>query len=221
MPQSKGIKYPSANLTYIEAEYETALHEAMQNGEDILQIHFRGQEIRDTKKAGFQNCLFENCRFTHAQMEECSFINCLFQDCEISNTNWRKPFMQRCAFIRCKGNGMTIEKGVLRDLSLKNCLLRYATWMDCKWQNLEMLDCDFRELSMDQNTGKNWAMRSCNLEGAIFSATSLKSVDLRSDLLSGIRFSYGYPELKGAIVTPVQAVQLANLMEIIIKEEDV
>ena len=63
-----------------------------------------------------------------------------------------------------------------------------------------------------------WAREEeAELIGVNFSHTSLSGVDLTQCRLEGIRIAGG--ELKGAVVTPYQAAELALLLGVVIRQE--
>ncbi len=75
-----------------------------------------------------------------------------------------------------------------------------------------------RRLALTAVAFKDVAFSRCDLTQCEITNTSLKGLDLRSCSLSGMAV---VPEcLRGAVVTPLQAVELAGLLGLVIRPED-
>lgn len=87
----------------------------------------------------------------------------------------------------------------LRNVSFNQCFLRGGGLDNCQFTNVEF--------------------EHCNLVEAEFHRTSLKGIDLTSSEIAGIRIgSIPGGELKGATVTSLQALDIARILGITIKD---
>ena len=87
----------------------------------------------------------------------------------------------------------------LRNVSFNQCFLRGGGLDNCQFTNVEF--------------------EHCNLVEAELHRTSLKGIDLTSSEIAGIRIgSIPGGELKGATVTSLQALDIARMIGITIKD---
>ena len=60
-----------------------------------------------------------------------------------------------------------------------------------------------------------WRLHACDLSGADLLGTSLAGQDLTECEIAGVRLAGG--EVRGAVVTPAQACELAKLLGVVIR----
>ena len=75
--------------------------------------------------------------------------------------------------------------------------------------------CKLDSAAFTETPLKNVEFRECSLRRAEFQRSPLADVDLTSDDIEGVRVELSL--LRGAIVTPVQALMLASLLGLIVK----
>ena len=105
--------------------------------------------------------------------------------------------MDHVRFTGCHMRFVNLMLGVLKAVGFETCNLDGGVLQELKAQGLFFKDCQ--------------------LTGASLFRTPLAGLDLTTDEITGIQVSL--PELKGAIVTPFQACELAGLLGIIVKTE--
>ena len=91
---------------------------------------------------------------------------------------------------------------------------RYAVLDTAQGKGIRLTRCDFSGSSLSEMRVTGWELEEAELIGVNFAHTSLSGVDLTQCRLEGIR-----GELKGAVVTPYQAAELALLLGVVIRQE--
>lgn len=97
-------------------------------------------------------------------------------------------------------------------------VFRLGNFSQSQWEHIAMVQCDFTEAYFSQCRFKDMDLEQSNFSGCTFFQTMLKGVDFTGNTLQHITVSEELSELKGAIVTASQAVELAGFLGIEIAE---
>ena len=161
-----------------------------------------------------------NSHFDHVSFASCEISSFRLRDvrlvkCDLSNAVLRGFEASRVEFIECRLIGMRAIECHWQDVLIENCDMRYAQLNDGKARS-----CEFRASHLGESD-----LRGTDLEGAIFTNVMLQRADLSRAKLRGADLSGAEIEgiavqaedLRGAIVSVVQAVDLSRLLGLIIK----
>ena len=96
-------------------------------------------------------------------------------------------------------------------------MLRAVNWDGASLEKLVLRDCDLSDSWLTECRLKQLALEDCTLTQTNFFRTPLAGMDFTRCRLSGLVCTENGAELKGAIVTPEQAVELARLLGLIIR----
>jgi len=128
-----------------------------------------------------------------------AFYRVEFIGCKLTGTNFSESIFNHTTIRDCKGDYVIFSMSKLRNVSFNQCFLRGGGLDNCQFTNVEF--------------------EHCNLVEAEFHRTSLKGIDLTSSEIAGIRIgSIPGGELKGATVTSLQALDIARMLGITIKD---
>ncbi len=177
-------------------------------------VSFAGENL---KSLDVLRCRFVKCDFTECSMELAGFRDTVFEACDFSNCDFSKASFQRTLFQGCKLMGADFIEGSMRYVRFLDVSGGYVNFADSKVQDTAF------EKSRLQNAAFSRckltaSFEECDLMQSLFQQTPLKDIDLRSCRLQGIQISL--PDLRGAIVTPMQASDLAALLGLVIREHD-
>lgn len=185
------------------------VEECVFNGVSYAGENFKGLDVL--------RCRFVKCDFSECCMEMAGFRDTVFEACDFSNCDFSKASFQRTLFQGCKLMGADFIEGSLRHVRFLDASGGYVNFADTRVQdtafensrlpNAAFSRCKFAAI-----------LDTCDLSQSLFQQTPLKDIDLRTCRLSGIQITL--PDLKGAIVTPMQASELAALLGLVIKEQD-
>lgn len=192
---------------------------AREEEKDIAGWHLREVTAprAELSRLTFRGVRLERCRFSEADAERTAFLDTEFVGCDLSGANFDAAFFQRCRFIDCKGVGALLPGSHLTHVSWEGGDWRYAVLDTSQGKGVRLRRCDFSGSSLSELRVTGWELEETELIGVNFSHTLLKDVDLTRCRLEGIRIAGG--ELKGAVVTPYQAAELARLLGVVIRQE--
>jgi uncharacterized protein YjbI with pentapeptide repeats len=161
------------------------------------------------------NSLFDRVSFASCEISSFRLRDVRLVKCDLSNAVLRGFEASRVELIECRLIGMRATECHWQDVLVENCDMRYAQLTDGKARSCEFRACHLGEADL----------RGADLEGAIFtnvmlhradlSRAKLRGTDLRGAEIEGITVQA--EDLRGAIVSVVQAVDLARLLGLIIK----
>lgn len=103
-----------------------------------------------------------------------------------------------CSFERCSFAAAAAQKSSFTDCRFHGCDLSGASLTACRSEQL--------------------ALDGCRILGASFFQTPLAGIDFTTCILEGITVSDDGHELRGAVVSPMQAAALAKLLGLIVKQ---
>lgn len=186
---------------------------------DIENIRCKEQamEQMDLSRLAFEHVLFENVKFTASILYKCDFIDAVFRFCDFSNCDMSEIYLSRCRFECCKGVGANMRDGNLKNTAIADCNLRYADFDGAKLKNVQIVSSDLSNAVLSSCKLEQVLLRDVNLTQCNFFHTKLRGMDFTKTQLQAV--TLGLEDAKGAIVTPLQAADLARLMGLIIREE--
>ena len=164
----------------------------------------------------FNGCVFEKVNFNQNDLDHCTLIDCVFDHCDLSNVDMSTSCLRRVEFKHCNLVGVDASVCVMEDVLFYRCNARLANLSNSQIKNSEWKENRMDECSINDCKIKDLALDNCVFIGAEFLHTSLNKIDFSTSVIEGIALSG--PELKGIIVSPFQAVDLAKILGIVVKE---
>jgi uncharacterized protein YjbI with pentapeptide repeats len=113
--------------------------------------------------------------------------------------------------------GANFYKADLRQISFINSVMQYANIDNAKLNDINILESNFNNANISECKLKNFDSNDTQFIRTNFYKTSLKGIDFTKDQIGGFILSDNNTELNGAVVNPLQAVDLAKLLGVIIK----
>jgi uncharacterized protein YjbI with pentapeptide repeats len=205
------------------------LPDALSDGIDLMDMLSRDERVEeslfmgvsyageDLKSLDVLRCRFVKCDFSGCSMELAGFRDTVFEACDFSNCDFSKASFQKTLFQGCKLMGADFIEGSLRHVRFADASCGYVNFADTRVQDTAF------EKSRLQNAAFSRckltaSFEECELTESLFQQTPLKDIDFRTCRLQGIQIAL--PDLRGAVVTPMQASDLAVLLGLVIKEQD-
>lgn len=183
----------------------------------IFDVEFHEIDVHeDVSELEFNGCVFKKVNFNQNNLDHCTMIDCVFEHCDLSNVDASSSCFRRVEFIRCNLVGTDCSRSVMEDVLINKTNVRFGNFSASQLRNCEWKDSKFDEASINDCRIKDLVLADCSFVGAEFLHTPLKHVDFSSCMIDGIMLSGS--ELKGVIVSEIQAVSLARLLGIVIKE---
>lgn len=161
------------------------------------------------------DCTFTKCTFHDFLAERIYFHHVTFENCDLSGATFSEGCLRSVTFRNCKLAGTNFVECTLDTMMVKDSFAEYANLNYCKITHWQAAASTFCHASITDCTAKGMAFNDCNLQQAEFLHTPLQKVDLTTNQIEGLVLSG--PELRGAIVTPMQACDLARYLGLIIQ----
>ena len=175
-------------------------------------IDFSREDVRGWD---FRECVLRKCTLADADLRGCSFIDVIFDHCDLSGCQMENAVFQRVRFDTCRMTGADMPHMVMRNVSFDDCKADYLNLFSGKVNLARMAGCNLSESVWDSVQWQHMEWDGCDLTRATVHFTSLKGLDLRTCKLDGLLVDI--PALRGAVVTPLQAAELAKLLGLVVK----
>ena len=163
------------------------------------------------RRTRLQDVNLRGCRW-----EQLEATDVVFENCDLSGADLSGAFLCRVQLRGCRLTGLDLSASTLRDTLFAGCTAAYANFGFVRGRRVVMKDCGLTGADLHGAEVAGLRLEESRLTGAQLSGTSLAGLDLRSCEIEGMG---ARPEdLAGAIVTPVQAVGLAKLLGLDIRD---
>ncbi|HUP85201.1 MAG TPA: pentapeptide repeat-containing protein [Acidimicrobiales bacterium] len=150
--------------------------------------------------------VIRNARLAGVVVDDARFVDCRFEGCDLAGVRFTRLSMRRVELADCRMTGVDLGGAQLHDVRFTSCKLDDANLRGVRGERVTFVDTVLG--------GTELALAS--LEGAVFEACKVAGIDLRRASLAGAAFPecdltdvLGVDGLKGAHLTPLQALQLA------------
>lgn len=192
---------------------------AKRTDSDISGYHFCDcvLESEDMSYLSFINCTFENCIFSECDFEKTSFVDVRFISTDFSNAKMNSAYFSRCEIRSSKLLGVDLIDCVLQNLVIESSNCSYAIFDSSKISSTCFKSSDFSGAEIVSSSLKAFTTSGCKYVGTSFFRTALGGVDFSDSIISGLKVSDTFRELRNAIFAPSQAVELSLLLGITIK----
>ena len=140
---------------------------------------------------------FERCDLSASVMEATALIECALDGCKLAGTRLDRAVLEDVVFTECRADLLQLQHARLRRVRFERCQLRGAF---------------FNGAAMPGTI-----FEACDLSGADFSGADITGSDLRRSRIEGIRVAPD--QLQGVVVTHDQALYLAGLLGLVIRDE--
>lgn len=173
-------------------------------------------EAQTIENISITQVLFKNVDFNRLHWPHIKLTDTVFEQCDLSNVDFSECFMDRVRFTNCKMIGINMTEASLRNVDFDNCNAAYAVtrYFNCKkgyFHNTSFAEADFYS-----TTFKDVTFECCNLDKVQFSGTKLAGIDIST--CQFYQLALTPDDLRGCIIAPEQAIALANIFGVVIKE---
>lgn len=185
---------------------------AIEKMEDVLSHRFVDDALCDISGQilEFSGCSFERCIFSANDMKRMSFVDCVFDKCELSNEQFHRATFQRVRFVNCRMTGIGLSDSALMNVSFEGCMMNYLSAATCKLDRVQLINCQLKESLWSSMKLIKASFEDSNLTKAQWMDTPLKGIDVTTCEIAG--WSIDLYDLRGLLVTSIQAVQLSGLL---------
>jgi uncharacterized protein YjbI with pentapeptide repeats len=180
----------------------------------LLDCDFSSQQADDVL---FEQVSCTRVSFNQGQLTLAQLFDVRLDSCDLAGAEWAKAHLRRVELNACRLVGLRMSDSSLDEVLIGKSNAELARFWSCSFKAARFDHCVLREASFDGSDLSGVVFRDCDLSNADLRNTKLKGADLRGSTLNGLRV--GIKELQGAIVTASQAIQLAGLLGVTVREE--
>ena len=169
-----------------------------------------------------QDVTFDRAVMRRCNLSECSFklaqlLDARLDGCDVANARWEKTHIQRAEITGCRLVGWALIDSQVANLLVQRCNADLSRFHDTAFHATCFEACTLKSASFEGADLRGVVFRGCDLRGADFRRAKLKGTDLRGCDIDGIKIGVG--DVKGLIVSPQQAVELAALFGVDVRAE--
>lgn len=167
------------------------------------------------EKLDINGCYFKNVVFNECDFQNIDLLDVVFENCDLSNVNFSEGSIHRTEFKNCKLVGANFSGCNMQNVLFKQSLGRYSNFSYGKLKALNFDNCNLETAAFSDSEFNKICFSECNLENSDFMNVNLKGIDFTDSDISRILLTG--KELKGVTVSMMQAVELSQLLGLIIK----
>lgn len=199
-----------------------ALERLLAEGDALVGMTaFSDLELSDlaTDGASFEQVVFRRCAFDGVDFSNSALTDVRFESCRFTGCKMERSWLNRCDLESCSAPGMSYRKSRLTSVSFLDSQLRYADFSESSITKMAARGTSFAESAWHDVKLKQVELDGCALTRSEVLRTPLSGIDLSTCDISGMVVSQTFRELRGCIVSPEQAMQLAGLLGVRISED--
>ena len=166
----------------------------------------------------FEQVRLQRVNFTQSRLPKLRLLDVLLEGCDLSGAVWEQARLQRVTISGCRLMGVQLLEARCEDVVFRDCMLESAIFASAAFKAVRFERCNLSEAVLTEADLAYAVFQRCDLTRADLRGSKLSGADLRGSIINGMQV--GAPELKGAIIDPAQAVQVVNLLGVVVKEQD-
>lgn len=190
--------------------------ETAESYEDLHLLNWRPSAKR-AERATLRQSRCEAANLMETELVELHLRDVVLQRCDLANAYWPSLSALVVELMGCQMIGFQTPEALLRDVRFVDCQMQLTLFRFAEFKSARFQGCDLREADFHGADLTGVAFEKCDLRGARLSHATLKEADLRTAQIEGIQV--GPVELAGAIVNPFQAMYLASVFGLVVKDE--
>lgn len=174
-------------------------------GDELVERVYRGCDFNDidlteaqTRGVVFDECTFGNVRLNASRHADSAFLRCTFTRCNLFEAE----------FDGCKLTGSTFDDSPVRPMRVKGGDWSFASLARADLRGVTFDGVRMREVDLSGANCAGATITGADLSGANLRGADLSGCDLRGSDLTTL--DPATVELRGAIITPEQAVVIAQ-----------
>jgi uncharacterized protein YjbI with pentapeptide repeats len=168
----------------------------------------------EAKHVCFNETIFRNVKFTDVSLQNIELTDVRFENCDLSNVDFSGAIIHRAEFINCKLMGINLRDATLQNIYILQCNGKFALMSFTQMKRVIFEESIFENSNFQNSNFTKVQFKKCNFRLSQMSGTSLSGIDLSDSNVEGLGIQL--EDLKGAIVSPMQAVDFSKLLGLVI-----
>lgn len=196
-----------------------AVQDAKNEENELHDIRISYQDLSsfDFSSLTFHRVCFFHCNLSHADFSKSSFYSVIFDTCDLSNATFHKSYLHRVKMTECKGIGLQIHEASFNEFLLEKSTFPYSNFSFSLFRFVWFDEVDLKDSEMENCQFKLVVFNRSSLVGMNFFQTSLAGIDFSDNQIGRFALSSDHHEIKNAIFSADQVIELIPLLKIIIK----
>ncbi|MDA0194577.1 MAG: pentapeptide repeat-containing protein [Bacteroidetes bacterium] len=136
---------------------------------------------RGLEQGEYENCSFNDCILSNADLKGSNFIACEFKNCDLSTAKIINTAFREIKFKNCKMLGLHFNtcNPFLFSAEYESCQLNLSSFYKCSLKNTIFEKCSLNEVDFAESDLTSSTFNNCDLIGATFEHTILEKADFR------------------------------------------
>jgi uncharacterized protein YjbI with pentapeptide repeats len=183
---------------------ETLPGEQLASGEQYLGLALTGGKYagQAAQRVLFEQVLLKRVDLSRTRLPGVQWNDARLEGCDLSGVDWEKARLRRVEFIGCRLVGARLLDAQLDDVLFRDCQGELALFWSVICRHVRFEQAHLREASFAK----------ADLSGVVF-----QDCDLYRANLNGLQV--GLRELHGAIIDSTQAIYVASLTGVVIRDD--
>ncbi len=191
----------------------------IESGEHYLALALTGGRYagQEAQRVLFDQVHLKRVDLSRTRLPEVQWCDARLEGCDLSGVDWEKARLRRVELIGCRLVGARLLDAELDDVLLRECQGDLALFWSTVCRRVRFEQVRLREASFLKASLPGVVFQGCDLERADLREAELTCADLRRSNLNGMQV--GLRELHGAIIDSSQAVYVASLAGVVIRDD--
>ena len=187
--------------------------------EEYSEVTFSGLDFsgRKLENLHFSQVICKQVRFTQTLLAKVGGLDLSLERCDLSGAQWEKGRFRRFAVVGSRMIGCSFMEGVFEDALFVDCNLEGANYINATFKRARFEKCNLRGVSFEGADLSSVVFDQCDNSKSVYINAVLTATDFRGSIIDDMRLGVG--DVRGAIFSPRQAVQVAGLLGILIKDD--
>jgi len=196
---------PEIDVEHLASAQVTTLEQGFSVEDVVLDS---SSSLRDAEAGSgrFMNVGLTGVSLRASRLRGVRLRDVLAEDLDGSNSDWTGATMTRVVIRRTRLTGMQLPESELEDVLFSQCKLDYVNLRMAKLRRVSFEDCLFDDTDFAGSELDRVDFADCRIRNSELSGAKLSGVDLRS---SDIGFRGGVQALRGAVITPLQLMDIS------------
>ncbi len=198
------------------------LLDAFAEGEaQVTNTSVHGVELacEDAGEATFDTVLFRSCQFDGVDFSGCTFRDVRLRAAALPGSLWNARGLTAATSSRAPRRGFNLLSSRLASVLIADSDFSLANLSETSIDQLRVTSSRLREAALQSVRLKRCEFKQSDLVRLDVFRTPLKGIDVSSCEFSAPVLSSDYRELRGARVSPSQALELASLLGVEVADE--
>jgi len=191
---------------------------ALENDSEYTEKLFADCALRgqSADNLAFDQVLFQRASLTRSRLLRTKISDTKLEASDLSETILQKGRWNRVECVGCRLTGFQLLDYVCQDVLFKECSMEGVMFRMGRFRSVRFEKCNLRRSLFDTMDLAGTLFLGCDLTGADLLGSTLEGVDFRGSGLADLHVEGR--QLQGTTIDPLQAIQVALLLGVTIKE---